>query len=90
MYGVEIFNDFVMDENEFASDDLFVADCRFASAVGNYVVDILYEYNGRVDVVEVFDECAVTARTEYKSAVVITEKAVVDSCCDSIGRWFLF
>ena len=45
----------------------------------HHVVDILDEYYSGVEVVEIFDECAVAAGTEYELAVIVAEKFVVGS-----------
>ena len=58
--------------------------------VADDIVDVLYENHVGIDVVEVFDERAVSARTENEFAGVVAEKLIVGSHCDGVGRRFLF
>ena len=56
--------DAVIDLHEESGDNSFVANCGFALRVGHHIVDVFDEYDGRIDVVEVFDERSVASRAE--------------------------
>ena len=57
--------------------------------VGDHIVDILDEYHIGIQVIEVLNERAVSARTEQDGAVIVTERTSVLSCGNGVGAGLL-
>ena len=75
--------------NEHTSDDLLPKDCIAFQTVGHYIIYVLDEDNVALEVVEILDECAVTARAEEELAVARAEGCVVHVDGDGVCAWLL-
>ena len=58
-------------------------------AVGHHIVDILDEHHVGINLVEILDECTMSARTEQERAVFVAERCIVRVGGNRIRAWLL-
>ncbi|CCZ70987.1 oRF2 [Bacteroides sp. CAG:702] len=68
----------------------FVGHSIFFQPVRNHVINVLDKHNIGIQIIQVFNQCSMTTRTEYQLPFIIAERFVVHVCCDSICTGFLF
>ena len=82
---LEIGENLLLHGNEHAAENLFVLDRDRFEFVGHHVVDVFHKDNVGILFVEVLNERSVTARTEHKLSVVITERSIVEIGGQGVG-----
>ena len=82
----EIAEDLLLEADEHTTDDLLVLDGDWLELVWHHVVDILHEDDICLKLVEILDECAMTAWTEHKASVFIAERSIIHRSSNSVGR----
>ena len=74
---------------EHAGNHLLIVDSIGLQTVGYDVVDVLDEDDVGINLVQVFNQGAVTAGTEEQRTVFVAEGLVVGACGDGVGRRLL-
>ena len=86
---VQILEYLILNAYQNAGQQFLIGNGIGLEMIRHYVVNILDEYYIGIQVIEVFNECAVTSRTEQDRTVVVTERGAVGCCGYGIGAWFL-
>ena len=85
----EVFECLLLESNQYTSDQLLVCNSFVLQTIWNYVVNVLDEDNVCIEVVQVFDQCTVTTRTEQQLTIV-AEWLVFHISSNCISAWLLF
>ena len=86
----EIGKDFLLDADQDSREQSFVFHRVLFEFVGHDIVDVLHKDDVRFDVVEVFNQCAVSAGSEEERAIFFSEGRVVGVGCHGVCGRFLF
>ena len=86
---LEISKGLALQGDEHTGKEFLIGNGVALQTVGHHVIDVLDEDDVGIDVVEIFNECAMTSGTEEQTAVGIAEGGVVGICSHRIGRGFL-
>ena len=86
---LQILESLLLQSNQYTGQQLLISNCIPFKSVWYYVVNILNEYDIRIQIVQVFNQCTMTTRTEYQFAI-IAERFVFHIGSQCICARFLF
>ena len=85
----QIIESLLLQSNQYTCNHLLPGNSLSLQAIRNHIVNILDEYHISIYLVEVLDECTMTARTEQQRAILVAERSIVWIGSDGIGARLL-
>ena len=87
--NLQIIESLFLQSNQYTCNHLLPGNSLSLQAIRNHIVNILDKYHISINLVEVLDECTMTARTEQQRAILVTEWSIVWIGSDGIGARLL-
>ena len=85
----QVFESLFLQCNQYTGQQFLISNGVALKPVGNHIINILDEYHVGIQVVQVFNQSAMTTRTEKQLAFIIAERIVFHIGSYSVGTWLL-